>query len=53
MKPNKERMEKAILVKLLLISPNVSIISFELKRSDLLFERKKKKKANQLLLTGW
>lgn len=36
----KERMEKAILVKLLLISPNVCIISFGLKISDLLFKKK-------------
>ena len=43
-------MEKAILVKLLLISPNVCIISFGLKISDLLF--KKKEKANQLLYRG-
>ena len=33
-------MEKAILVKLLLISPNVYIISFGLKISDLLFKKK-------------
>lgn len=33
-------MEKAILVKLLLISPNVSIISFGLKISDLLFKKR-------------
>lgn len=35
-------MEKAILVKLLLISPNVCIISFGLKISDLLFKKKGK-----------
>ena len=44
-------MEKAILVKLLLISPNVYIISFGLKISDLVF-KKKGGGPNQLLYRG-